>query len=202
MTRGLAAVAIALVGLLSPPEVVAQSARAFEAAAQVTMARSGEFAGTDAGIGGRLAWHPIPLIGTEAEVDFYPGDYPDGVPFSRSRIEGLFGVTVGPRVGSFRPFARLRPGFVTFHEAPEPFACILIFPPPLQCALAAGETVFALDVGGGVEYFPAERFVIRVDVGDRVLRYSRPALDHSGGVRDDGSFSHGFRLSLGAGARF
>jgi hypothetical protein len=35
--------------------------------------------------------------------------------------------------------------------APEPFACILIFPPPLACTLGAGRTLAVLDAGGGIE---------------------------------------------------
>ncbi len=173
-----------------------------EVAAQVTGARNGEFTGIERGVGGRLAWRPSVLIGIEGELDFYPGDYPDGVAFSRGRLEGLFGVTAGPRLGAWRPFARLRPGFVTFREAPEPFPCILIFPQPLPCALAAGDTVFALDLGAGVEFFPTGRALIRIDVGDRALRFSRPTIDSSGEVRGNGFFTHGFRFAAGAGLRF
>ena len=54
------------------------------------------------------------------------------------------------RIGRARLFGRLRPGLLRFGEAPGPIACILIFPPPLSCQLAAGKTLFALDVGAGV----------------------------------------------------
>ena len=42
---------------------------------QLTGAVSGEFEGTDLGVGGLLAWRPSPLLGLEAEVDFYPGEF-------------------------------------------------------------------------------------------------------------------------------
>ena len=174
----------------------------FQLGVQFAGAVSGEFDSTDLGVGGRLSWHPAPLIGVEGEVNFYPGDFADDPAFSSSRVEGLFGVTIGPRLGSLRPFARLRPGFVTFRDAPEPFPCIAIFPPPLSCALAAGKTVFALDIGGGVELFPTARTFVRVDAGDRVVRYPGPAIDSDGTVRDDAAFSHDFRFAIGAGLRF
>jgi hypothetical protein len=163
---------------------------------------SSEFDGTDVGVGGRFSWTPTTLIGAEAEVAFYPGDFPDDPAFSSSRVESLFGVTVGPRLGWVRPFARIRPGLVSFSEAPAPFPCILIFPPPLRCAMADGETVFALDVGGGVEFFPAGRTFVRIDAGDRAVRYPAPALDSDGTVRDEAFFSHDFRFAIGGGVRF
>ncbi len=171
----------------------------FEIGAQVVSVRSSEFDRADTGIGGRFSWHPIDVIGAEAEMTFYPGDFPDRSPFSRSRIEGLFGVTVGPRLGSVRPFAKLRPGFVTFRG--QPVACILIFPPPLSCVLAEGHTVFALDIGGGIELFAGPRTLIRVDAGDRLMKYPGPSF-RDGRVAQDDFFSHDFRMSAGAGVKF
>ena len=182
----------------------------FQVAGHVAGAVSSEFDGTDIGFGGRLSWSPTALIGADAEITFYPedfsGDLADGVaneqPFSGSRLEGLFGVTVGPRLGAVRPFAKLRPGFLTFNEAPEPIVCIAIFPPTLRCTLAAGETVFALDYGGGVELFPTDRTVVRLEIGDRAVRYPGPVLDSDLRIRDDAFFSHDFRFAIGGGLRF
>jgi hypothetical protein len=116
------------------------------------------------------------------------------VAFSAGRVEGLFGATVGPRLGRVRPFAKLRPGFLTFREAPQPIACVLIFPPPLRCVLAGGQTLFALDVGGGVEWLSSDRTFVRADAGDRVVRYPRP----TGGP----ATGHDFRFSFSGGLRF
>src|SRR5215510_13276031 len=137
---------VIVVGLW-PACAVAQES--IEVGGQFAWVNSSEFDQSDPGFGARIGWLLPRLVGVEAEVNLYPRDLPAAASFSRGRIEGLFGVTVGPRLQRIRPFARLRPGFVTFREAPQPIACILIFPPPLACALAAGRTVFALDVGGG-----------------------------------------------------
>jgi hypothetical protein len=169
---------------------------------QLAGAVSGEFDSTDVGAGVRFSWHPISLLGAEAEFDFYPADFPRSPAFSKSRVEALFGVTVGPRIGRLRPFAKLRPGFVAFRAAPAPFACITIFPPPLACALGAGDTVFALDAGGGVEFLPAGRAFFRVDVGDRLMRYPGPAFDRNFTLQSNAFFSHDFRFSIGGGVRF
>jgi hypothetical protein len=172
----------------------------FDAGGQVVFAHSSEFDRGDTGVGGRFAWHPVDLIGAEAEMTFYPGDFPSSGSFSRSRIEGLFGVTVGPRIARVRPFARLRPGFLTFRG--QPVVCILIFPPPLSCQLAAGRTLFALDAGGGVELSAGTRAVVRVDAGDRMLKYPGPSFRTGGVLSQKDFFSHDFRFSAGAGVRF
>lgn len=197
-------VVVALVILVAgwpEPAAAQSSADRFQLGGQIASAMSAEFDSTDVGLGGRVAWSPVALLGIEAEVTLYPAAFPDPTAFSRSRWEGLFGVTVGLQFDRVRPFARLRPGFVTFREASEPLACILIFPPPLACTLAAGATLFAFDVGGGVEVLVTRKTFVRVDAGDRLLRYSRPAIVSST-ARNDGFFSHDFRFAAGGGLRF
>ena len=171
-----------------------------EVAAQFVAARSSEFDATDKGVGARFTWVPAAVIGIDAEVNFFPNELGGRLPFSRSRAEGLFGVTAGPRIGPVRPFAKLRPGFLNFRG--QPTVCILIFPPPLSCQLAAGRTLFALDAGGGVELFAGTRTVIRVDAGDRILKYPGPSFRTGGVVSQEDFYSHDFRFSAGAGVRF
>ncbi|HYS24564.1 MAG TPA: hypothetical protein VEP46_03150 [Vicinamibacterales bacterium] len=173
----------------------------FDAGAQISAAHSSEFDAGDVGFGGRFAWRPVDLIGVEAEMNVYPRRFPSSrsVAFSSGRVEGLFGVTAGPRFARVRPFAKLRPGFLTFRR--QAIACILIFPPPLSCQLAAGRTVFALDAGGGIELFPTGRTVIRIDAGDRLLKYPGPSF-RDGRATQESFFSHDFRFSAGAGVRF
>jgi hypothetical protein len=183
--------------LLAAAEVSAQER--FDASAHIAIARSSEFDAADTGGGGRLSWHPVAPVGAEAEMTFYPAGFPSGSSFSRSRIEGLFGVTVGPRLNHVRPFARLRPGFLVFRG--EPVVCILIFPPPLSCELASGRTLFVVDLGGGVELFPTRRALIRVDVGDRVVKYPGPSF-RNGRATQESFYSHDLRVSAGAGVRF
>ena len=174
----------------------------FQLGAQFVAAVSGEFNGTDSGVGGRLSWQATRTLGLEGEINFFPSDFPDRIAFTGNRVEGLFGATLGPRLGAVRPFAKLRPGFVSYDEAPEPFACILIFPPPLQCAMASGRTLFALDIGGGVEWLPASRAFLRIDLGDRMIRYPGPTFDRDREVHDEGFFGHDFRFAIGGGLRF
>ncbi len=199
MVRG---AVLALMLLCGRIDAAAQDQR-LEAGAQITAATSGEFDDSDVGLGGRLAWRPTRSIGIEGEVNLYPRDFPGtGVAISRGHVEALFGVTVGPQLGRIRPFARFRPGLLRFQEAPAPVPCILIFPPPLGCSLAAGHTLFALDIGGGVEVQMTPRTFLRVDIGDRLVRYPGPAFDSRRQVHDEDFFGHDFRVAAGAGVRF
>jgi hypothetical protein len=202
MRRRIFACVLVVIASWSPQAFAQTEDRSVQLGIHFSGTSSTEFDSTDLGVGGRVSWHPFDLLGTEAEVTFYPSDFAAEPAFSSRRLEGLFGVTVGPSIGRLRPFARLRPGFVQFAEAPAPFACILIFPPPLRCRLAGGETVFALDVGAGVEFLMTDRTFARVDVGDRAVRYPALVLDSDGASREDAFFSHDFRFQLGGGVRF
>ena len=196
-------IALAAFGLFRPDVAQGQSGPVrFDAGVQIASPRSSQFDAVDVGLGGRLAWHPVGLVGVEAEINVYPGDFPEPHPFSRGRVEGLFGATVGPRIGGVRPFVRARPGFVRFHEAPAPFPCILIYPPPLACVLASGRTPLALDIGGGVEITLGARTFVRVDAGDRLLRYPGPAFGNDRTRHEHAFVSHEFRFAAGAGVRF
>jgi len=192
--------------VLSPFAALAQTdQQRFEAAVHVTSVYSDQY-DTDIGVGGRFAFYPTGLIGSEASLSIYPHDLTakrgGTLAVSRGRVEGLFGVTVGPPLGRLRPFGYARPGFLQYQAATEPFACITIFPPPLACTLAAGKTVFAFDVGGGVDIYPNTRTVVRFDAGTRMVRYPGPALDVDGTAHDSSFYGHDFRISFDAGLRF
>lgn len=168
---------------------------------QVVTTTAGPFEAVDVGVGGRVSWRLLSILDVEGEADLYPGGFPGTPAMSRRRMEVYGGVTVGLRLGRVRPFARVRPGLVVWGEAPGPFACIAIYPPPLACVMARGQTTAAFDLGGGVEVGMTSRTVLRVDAGDRLVRYPGPSLDRR--QRRDGAFlGHQFRLAVGAGVRF
>jgi hypothetical protein len=191
----------ALLAAAAMPAAAQVDQNGLELGVQVPSAMSSEFNTADIGLGVRLAWRPAGWLGVEAEIDAYPRDFPRRGSFSSSRLEGLFGPTVGGRFGKVRPFGKLRPGFVQFRAAPQPLLCIAIFPPPLVCTLASGRTVFALDAGGGVEVYATPRTFLRVDAGDRMIKYPGPSIGDNF-ERRDSFFSHDFRFAAGAGVRF
>ena len=191
----------ALLCVLSARSAAAQTDPHFELGVQFVAAASAKF-DTDRGISVGLAWRPRPLWSAEGEIAFYPTAFPEDGAFSRSRVEGLFGVGIGPLVGRVRPFGKARAGFLTYRARSEPIVCIAIFPPPLQCVLGAGRTVPAFDLGGGVEIYPTARTFVRIDVSDRVLRYPGPTFDLDGDIRDEWFSSDDVRFAIGGGVRF
>ena len=187
--------------VLTVPAAAAAQTR-FDAGVHVSFVNSGEFDTTTTGVGGRVAWYPSSWIGAEAELTFYPGDFPDGRAFSSSQREGLFGVTVGPRLGWVRPFARVRPGFVTLSEAPAPFPCILIFPPPIACQLAGGATLAAFDLGGGVAVRRQPRLRCAWTSATGWCATPDPVIDEEREVRTDAFWGHDSRVAIGVGVGF
>lgn len=189
--------------LLMPTRAAAQGSEPpFRIGVQVASVNSSELDTSDTGVGALLAWMPARWFGVDAEFNVYPEDLGDVVTFSPRRLEGLFGVTVGPQMNRLRPFVKVRPGFLTFAEVAGGIVCIAIYPPPMSCQLAEGATVFALDLGGGLEIFPSARTFVRVDAGDRLVRYPGPVFDMNSQVRPDSFFAHDLRLSVGGGFRF
>lgn len=173
-----------------------------ELAIVLAVALSGQFDASDAGVGARFGWRPIPAMAIEAELVRYPAEFGEPVPFSRARTEVLVGAAAGPRLGRIRPFVRLRSGVLAVGEAPEPFPCIQIFPPPLTCELASGRNLPAVDVGGGVEFAASDRTFVRLDLGDRLVRYPAPVFDGDRAPRFDPFWGHDARLTLSGGVTF
>jgi hypothetical protein len=179
------------------------SAQSLEAGIHFSSAAWSEFDGNDLGVGGRLTWKPMPMIGVDADITWYPSDFPSRViPFSGSRIEGLFGATIGPKIARVRPFVKGTAGFLKVAETPIAFACVAIFPPPLACEMAGGHTLPAYEIGGGIEIDTSTRTFIRADISDRILKYPGPAFDSNFERHDDGFAGGALRVTLGGGLRF
>jgi hypothetical protein len=177
-----------------------QPPRLFEVGGQVGVAYSGQFNTSEGGLGARISWLPVESVGLESEINFYPHEFPGGVTFSRSRVEALFGATAGPRLRSVRPFARFRGGVMHYSE--KPVVCLAIYPPPLSCLMAAGGNRPVLDLGGGLEAFIGARTFVRMDAGDRMVKYPGPSFVNGLMDRRDAFFGHDLRLAFGAGWRF
>ncbi|MBY0496389.1 MAG: porin family protein [Cyanobacteria bacterium] len=180
-------------------------AQSFAAGVHFASSKWSEFDGSDSGFGGRFTWKLSTMVGVDAELTWYPSDFQrDAVPFSRQRVEGMFGATIGPRIHRIRPFAKAAAGFLKVSPTSGGFACVAIFPPPLACLLAGGKTMPAYEIGGGVEIDAASRTFIRADVSDRILRYPGPVFRGFGLDErvDDNFFGGALKFSIGAGWRF
>jgi hypothetical protein len=202
MTSRVPFVSSVLLGFLLvvvPGWAQAQDRRA-DVSLQVSVRSLHAFDETEAGFGARLSYRFSRWLAADGEVNFFPADV--GSPaFSGSRLEGLAGVRVGPHLGSTGVYLALRGGAVRFSEAPAPFPCIAIFPPPLACAIG-GDTVPTVQLTGGFEAFPGDQWVVRVEAGDQLLRYSGPAFTPDREAIDKGLWSHNFKATASVGLRF
>jgi hypothetical protein len=145
------------------------------------------------GFGGFLTWDLADsglTFGLDAGVALFPDDHP--IIGRQTQLVG--GPRAGVRGRRFGAFARVRPGMVHFSRrffAPDT-VCILIFPTPESCLTR--ETNFAVDVGGTVELYPTTQSVVRVDLGDTAIRFTRSGRSPA--------WKHNFQFAGGAGFRF
>ena len=162
----------------------AAAAQSFEAGVHFASSDWSEFDGVDRGVGGRLAWKATPRLGIDADVTWYPTEYPsESVAFSGSRVEGLFGASYALLVDRARPFVKASAGFLRSSEAP-------------------GHTMPAFEFGGGVEIDATDRAFVRVNAGARMLRYPGPAFQNGlSEIRDGNFWGTALRFTIGVGFR-
>jgi len=184
---------------------VAGPAGAEERAGAATVGASwtdySQFDDTSFGLDVTMSRRITSWLAADAQLGFSPSDL-GARAFSGSRFEGYLGLRGGPRIGAHQLFAAIRPGFVSLSEASEPIFCLAIFPPTLGCSLADGETLFALQLGGGLELVPSESSVVRVEAGSLLLKYPGPAIAKGFEVFEDSLWSHNLRLGVSVGLRF
>jgi hypothetical protein len=197
--------ALVLGGVLlatAPAPANAADERRADVAVELVATRYGEFDETGVGFGLRLSYRALEWLTVDGGLVFSPGDLGGRVAFSGSQLEGLFGLRAGPRLGAASVYGTLRAGFVSFASAPEPIACIAIFPPPLACVIAEGKTALATNFGAGGEIFLGPRALVRLEVGDLLIHYPGPALTRDEAVLEDGFWRHDFRAAVSVGIRF
>ncbi len=184
------------------------SAQRMEVGAGATVHRLSKSETTTAGFNGRFTIDVTNWLAAEAEVTFFPSD-DILIPFSpalsgagiahyRKRTDGLFGVKVGHRASRYGVFGRVRPGFT--HLIDQGVQCVGEECARILMLLARDEyrTEFALDLGGGFEFFPTRRTVARFEFGDTVIRHRSFAPPCFGSP----CTSHNFTTRIGGGLRF
>ena len=192
------ALGAALLG--SAPAHAADRPRA-DVSVELATTRYGVFEETAVGFGARLSYRPLDGLALDGGLVFAPGDLGEFAAFSGSQLEGLFGLRAGRRLGAASLYAALRSGFVSFSAAPEPIACITIFPPPLACVIG-GRTVLAANFGAGGEIPVGPRGLVRLEVGDLLLKYPGPAIANHESVLEESFWRHNLRAAVSVGFRF
>jgi hypothetical protein len=181
------AIAVFVLMLPSSPNLIAQStdAPSFEVAGQLALLR---FFGLRAGAGGRITYNINDAFAFEGEANFLP-DNEDFLFSGGRQTQFLFGLKSGQRSETIGIFGKLRPGFVQFDRyfIGENNPACGGFALPAECF--GTKRNFALDVGGGFEYYPNRFTVIRFDFSNLIIRYL-------------GQTDNTLQIGIGAGLRF
>ena len=179
----------------------ADETRKVELGGHFTALRNMESDQTEAGFGGRVGYNVHRNVTLEAELNFFPEE-----DFLRggNRVQGLFGVKAGKRFDKVGVFAKVRPGFFHLREGEfrlrQDVLCIAVFPPPEGCVETSGVTNFNVDVGGVFEVYPSPRTIIRLDVGDTIIRTGDRTF--GAGFVLPGRTEHNLQGGIGLGFRF
>jgi hypothetical protein len=172
-----------------------------EVSALYTSINLGAFDSRESGVGLRLSYNINNYLAVEGEgnvFEFSIGDHPTD---DFLAAQGLLGVKTGLRNKRVGVFAKLRPGVVNFPELKVRRGFCF----PLGTCDRSGRSGnrLAVDAGAVVEVYPSESFVVRVDVGDTMIRFKDDMLSRfPNNVRIKDGFSHNLQLSGGVGFRF
>ncbi|MFY9553870.1 MAG: hypothetical protein WAV20_23465 [Blastocatellia bacterium] len=170
---------------------------------------------TALGLGGRTVYNLNRFLSLEAEVNVFPEQNifgpPDivccgfGTVIDGLIVEGLAGTKVGLRKRRIGVYGRARPGFLHFGRTLGECTAVLV---GVQCKFDKGRTDFVVDVGGSLELYVSDRWLMRFDVGDIIQFFPglRPVRIPPGlpflPADTKAQTYHSFQFSSGVGFRF
>jgi len=158
---------------------------------------------TESGIGGRFGIKLSRYLTAEGEVNFFPESRLGNSGFEQ-RLQGLIGVKSGYSNRRFGIFGKFRPGTVDFPKLKLMRGLCQVSGDTVVCS-RSGRTGhrLAFDLGGVVEFYPAQSYVIRVDVGDTMIRFKDDVFfTFPDPTRVKNGFSHNLQVSAGFSFRF
>ena len=157
------------------------------------------FGETVNGLGGRFGYNFNQHLALDAEFSFFPETHLGNSQLGQ-KTQAFAGVRAGARSQRVGLFAKLRPGVMFIGEVTSGFNC---------SGNGLGQTCrpshnnLALDAGGVLELYPSSRAIVRLDVGDTIVRIrntTRGLL--TGGPVATSDTTHNFQFSVGFGYRF
>ncbi|HTQ96304.1 MAG TPA: hypothetical protein VMH89_05840 [Candidatus Acidoferrum sp.] len=185
--------------LMTPLAEAQDNSTQFEFGAQYSTIRetnSNYDAKNFSGFGGRFVWNLSRRLAFESQIDFFPEN---GVPLPLEQggqtMEAVFGLRAKViQTRHFSVFGLVRPGLLHFTDVQ------VLAPGNTGAYITQPATYFVLNVGGGIEYYPTPRWVLRADIeGDP---YRIPAFFPSGGSTSmPGKINDTTRLSFGVAYR-
>jgi hypothetical protein len=153
---------------------------------------------TYSGFGGRFDWNLSRRLALESQVDFFPEN---GAPLlliqGGQTLEAVFGVRAKVvQTNRLSVFGLIRPGVLHFSAAGSLSGL------PNATLITEPLTHFVLNLGGGLEYYPSPRWVLRFDIEGNPYRVAAHPVSSSGGTEIlPGKINDTTRLSFGVGYR-
>ena len=130
---------------------------------------------TEPGFGGRFTFNFNRSVAVEAVGNLFPHSciYCGGNLGDNSGIikQGLFGIKAGKRFEKWGIFAKARPGVVNFGQGKTIYTIAGTGPAASVSARRVGQSNFATDLGGVLEFYPSKRIVTRFEAGDTLIHY-------------------------------
>jgi hypothetical protein len=148
------------------------------------------------GVGGRFDWNLSRRLAFESQFDFFPEN---GLPLPLEQggqsFEAVFGIRAKViQTRHFSVFGLVRPGLLHFSDVET------LAPGNSIAYTTQAANYFVLNLGGGIEYYPSERWVLRFDIEGNPYRI--PAVVYSGStVSLPGKINDTTRLSFGVAYR-
>jgi hypothetical protein len=151
------------------------------------------------GVGGRFGWNFTRRLAFESQIDFFPED---GAPLvlvqGGQTTQAVFGIrakVIQSRHLSI--FGLVRPGLLHFSSVE-----VLANAPSISY-LDQPATYFVLNLGGGIEYYPSPRWVLRFDIEGNPYRVPAFTSSYSGSGNAvlPGKINDTTRLSFGVAYR-
>jgi Outer membrane protein beta-barrel domain len=192
----------ALVALLlaAPAAARAQTdEHKFEVGAVFTAVGAESLDGAAKGLGARFAYNLNEHFAVDAETAFFPSDE-FGNNLVGQNAQGFVGLKAGARSKYVGLFAKARPGVMFVGNSAAGF----------DCDRGAGFNVcrreqnhLALDAGVVAEFYPSSRTIVRLDLGDTIVRFRRAGRNvFTGEQSGSADITHNFQASVGFGYRF
>jgi hypothetical protein len=158
------------------------------------------FESTESGGGLRLAYNINKYIAVEAEgtlFEFSIGDHPTD---DFLAAMGLVGIKAGYRNSHFGVFAKARPGVANFPKL-KVHRGFCIGKEPCDGRGRSGNR-FAVDAGAVLELYPTENMIVRIDVGDTMIRYRDDIIATFPTLTRLNGLTHNLQGAVGIGFRF
>jgi hypothetical protein len=177
----------------------------FEIGAQFTVIGLQDFGDPVKGVGGRVGYNFNDHLALDAEANFFPETHLGNNQFGQ-KAQGFVGVKAGGRTKWAGVFAKVRPGVMSIGELTSGFDCSS-HTGFTECR--PNHNQFALDAGGVLELYPTARSIVRVDVGDTIVRIKTGGglpgtglIGFSGTAQSSTKFTNNLQASIGFGYRF